>query len=161
MIPGGRDAREEDEARHSHDRLEERRQVLEKIKVTDSAATKVLRYCGGFLNAMDEADEGAPVFAKVKLIFLMILQIGASYVAKDHNNNWSSGNGDVELLMTLKVRSNMFWVQLVTGRRGKAANKKSYFDQVDPLKKVDPLNMEDGTNRNVESGGSGLLCKYA
>ena len=24
MIPGGRDAREEDEARHSHDRLEER-----------------------------------------------------------------------------------------------------------------------------------------
>ena len=55
----------------------------------------------------------------------------------------------------------MFWVQLVTGRRGKAANKKSYFDQVDPLKKVDPPNMEDGTNRNVESGGSGLLCKYA
>ena len=157
MIPGGRDAREEDEARHSHDRLEERRQVLEKIKVTDSAATKVLRYCGGFLNAMDEADEGAPVFAKVKLVLLAILQIRA----KDHNSNLSSGNGDVELLMTLKVRSNMFWVQLVTGRRGKAANKKSYFDQVDPLKKVDPPNMEDGTNRNVESGGSGLLCKYA
>ena len=63
--------------------------------------------------------------------------------------------------MTLKVRSNMFWVQLVTGRRGKAANKKSYFDQVDPLKKVDRLNMEDGTNRDVESGGFGLLCKYA
>ena len=55
----------------------------------------------------------------------------------------------------------MFWVQLVTGRRGKAANKKSYFDQVDPLKKVDPLNMEHGTNRNVESGGSGLMRKYA
>ena len=122
--------------------------------------TKVLRYCGGFLNAMDEADEGAPVFAKVKLVLLAILQIRASYVAKDHNNNWSSGNGDVELLMTLKVRSNMFWVQLVTGRRGKAANKKSYFDQVDPFKKVDPLYMEDGTNRDVESGGSGLMRKY-
>ena len=119
--------------------------------------TKVLRYCGGFLNAMDEADEGAPVFAKVKLVLLAILQIRA----KDHNSNLSSGNDDVELLMTLKVRSNMFWVQLVTGRRGKAANKKSYFDQVDSLKKVDPLNMEDGTNRDVESGGSGLLCKYA
>ena len=113
--------------------------------------TKVLRYCGGFLNAMDEADEGAPVFAKVKLVLLAILQIRA----KDHNSNLSSGNGDFELLMTLKVRSNMFWVQLVTGRRGKAANKKSYFDQ------VVPLNMEDGTNRNVESGGSGLLWKYA
>ena len=119
--------------------------------------TKVIRYCGGFLNAMDEADEGAPVFAKVKLVLLAILQIRA----KDHNSNLSSGNDGVELLMTLKVRSNMFWVQLVTGRRGKAANKKSYFDQVDPLKKVDPPNMEDGTNRNVESGGSGLLCKYA
>ena len=55
----------------------------------------------------------------------------------------------------------MFWVQLVTGRRGKAANKKSYFDQVDPLIKVDPLNMEDGTKRYVESGGSGLMRKYA
>ena len=156
MIPGGRDAREEDEARHSHDRLEERRQVLEKFKVADSAATKVLRYCGGFLNAMDEADEGAPVFAKVELVLLAILQIRA----KDHNSNLSSGNGDVELLMTLKVRSNMFWVQLVTGRRGKAANKKSYFDQVDPFKKVDPLYMEDGTNRDVESGDSGLMRKY-
>ena len=58
--------------------------------------TKVLRYCGGFLNAMDEADEGAPVFAKVKLVLLAILQIRASYVAKDHNNNWSSGNDDVD-----------------------------------------------------------------
>ena len=113
--------------------------------------TKVLRYCGGFLNAMDEADEGAPVFAKVKLVLLAILQIRA----KDHNSNLSSGNDGVELLMTLKVRSNMFWVQLVTGRRGKAANKKSYFDQ------VVPLNMEDGTNRDVESGGSGLMRKYA
>ena len=131
-------------------------QVLEKIKVANSA-TKVLRYCGGFLNAMDEADEGAPVFAKVKLVLLAILQIRA----KDHNSNLSSGNDDVELLMTLKVRSNMFWVQLVTGRRGKAANKKSYFDQVDPVEKVDPLNMEDGTNRDVESGGSGLMRKYA
>ena len=119
--------------------------------------TKVLRYCGGFLNAMDEADEGAPVFAKVKLVLLAILQIRA----KDHNSNLSSRNDDVELLMTLKVRSNMFLVQLVTGRRGKAANKKSYFDQVDPLKKVDPLNMEDGTNKDVESGGSGLMRKYA
>ena len=91
--------------------------------------TKVLRYCGGFLNAMDEADEGAPVFAKVKLVLLAILQIRA----KDHNSNLSSGNDDVELLMTLKVRSNMFWVQLVTGRRGKAANKKSYFDQVEMI----------------------------
>ena len=119
--------------------------------------TKVLRYCGGFLNAMDEADEGAPVFAKVKLVLLAILQIRA----KDHNSNLSSGNDDVELLMTLKVRSNMFWVQLVTGRRGKAANKKSYFDQVDPLEKVDPLNMEDGTNKDVESGGSVPMRKYA
>ena len=25
----------------------------------------MIRYCGGFLNAMDEANEGAPVFAKV------------------------------------------------------------------------------------------------
>ena len=106
---------------------------------------------------MDEADEGAPVFAKVKLVLLAILQIRA----KDHNSNLSSGNDDVEFLMTLKVRSNMFWVQLVTGRRGQAANKKSYFDQVDPLKKVDPFNMEDGTNRDVESGGSGLMRKYA
>ena len=55
----------------------------------------------------------------------------------------------------------MFWVQLVTGRRGKAANKKSYFDQVDPLEKVDPLNMEDGTNKDVESGGSVPMRKYA
>ena len=116
--------------------------------------TKVLRYCGGFLNAMDEADEGAPVFAKVKLVLLAIR-------AKDHNSNLSSGNDEVELLMTLKVRSNMFWVQLVTGRRGQAANKKSYFDQVDPLEKVDPLNMEDGTNKDVESGGSVPMRKYA
>ena len=32
-----------------------------------------IRYCGGFLNAMDDAKEGAPVFAKVifpnKMIF--------------------------------------------------------------------------------------------
>ena len=26
-----------------------------------------IRYCGGFLNAMDDAKEGAPVFAKVIL----------------------------------------------------------------------------------------------
>ena len=32
--------------------------------------------------------------------------------------------------MLAKVRGNVFWVQLVTGRRGKVTDKKSYFDQV-------------------------------
>ena len=32
--------------------------------------------------------------------------------------------------MVGQVRGNVFWVQLVTGRRGKVTDKKSYFDQV-------------------------------
>ena len=33
----------------------------------------MIRYCGGFLNAMDEANEGAPVFAKVTFdMYIMV-----------------------------------------------------------------------------------------
>ena len=34
------------------------------------------------------------------------------------------------IMMMVQVRGNVFWVQLVTGRRGKVTDKKSHFDQV-------------------------------
>ena len=81
------------------------------------------RYCGGFLNAMDDAKEGAPVFAKV-------------YFSKQNDFQsfiWMIFPICQRPMTMLQVRGSVFWVQLVTGRRGKVTDKKSYFDPVSKL----------------------------
>jgi len=68
LIPGGQDTKKMSEMSHSHD-----------------------RYCGGFLNADNDAKSGASVFAR--------------------------------------IQGSVFWVQLVTGRRGLVGGNVTDFDQ--------------------------------